>query len=395
MVEEQFEELKRTIESAHINFLIGSGASMPFLETLGDLEKNITYINQQVADKKKLKLLEASIYKEYLEKCLIGNLLCNVQNIEEYKSHCKERKRGKCDEFIEVRKTYNSFIDTLNQLISLKDLELISKQINVFTTNVDVFLEEALERNKAVFNDGFSGRRKVLFDTANFHNSIFKRSSHYEYTSEQPLFNLFKIHGSLNWQKGAERNENEYEVLLDANLENLEKIDELISGKSDLFESYEVISDYCQSGNQKYIKSLEVGDDKMKIIKRFLVLYSKIVMVNPTKKKFEDTTRNLHYYEMLRLYSNHLERENSVLFVLGFSFSDEHILRITQRVAKSNPTLTIYILCSKESEDGFDSKFDFFNNVKCLSVNEGFYSLDKLNKNLKGILKSIPEAKKK
>lgn len=393
MTDEQKEVLKKEIESAHVNFLIGSGASMPFLETLGDLEKNITYVNKYITGDK-LRLLEASIYKEYLENCLLGNLLCSVQDIEEYKSHCEEKKRSKCDEFIEVREIYTSFIKVLNQLISLKDLELISKQINVFTTNVDVFLEEALESNKAIFNDGFSGRREVLFDTANFHNSIFKRSSHYEYTSEQPLFNLFKIHGSLNWQKGAKINDNEYEVLLDASLRNLQKLDVLIEEDLDSFESYESISNYCQSEGQEYIEGLEVGDDRMKIIKRFLELYSRIVMINPTKKKFEDTTKSLHYYEMLRLYSNHLERENSVLFVIGFSFADEHILRITQRVAKSNPTLIIYILCNKESEQGFRDKFDSFNNIKYLLPDEGFYSLTKFTNFLCELLNTIPESKR-
>lgn len=66
-------------------------------------------------------------------------------------------------------------------------------------------------------------------------------------------------------------------------------------------------------------------------------------MINPTKQKFETTTRDLTFYELLRMYSNHLERENSVLFVMGFSFEDEHIREITKRVAKANPTLTIII----------------------------------------------------
>ena len=34
-------------------------------------------------------------------------------------------------------------------------------------------------------------------------------------------------------------------------------------------------------------------------------------------------------------------KENSVLFVTGFSFADEHLKEITQRVLQSNPTLII------------------------------------------------------
>ena len=51
------------------------------------------------------------------------------------------------------------------------------------------------------------------------------------------------------------------------------------------------------------------------------------------------------------MYSNALEKENSVLFVNGFSFKDEHIKEITIRAAKSNPTLIIYIFCFTNDEE--------------------------------------------
>jgi hypothetical protein len=33
-----YEEVKKVIESCHLNFLIGSGASAPFFKTLGNIE---------------------------------------------------------------------------------------------------------------------------------------------------------------------------------------------------------------------------------------------------------------------------------------------------------------------------------------------------------------------
>jgi hypothetical protein len=47
---------------------------------------------------------------------------------------------------------------------------------------------------------------------------------------------------------------------------------------------------------------------------------------------------------LLRIYSNELEKDNSVLFVMGFSFADQHIREITLRAANSNPTLLIYVI---------------------------------------------------
>jgi hypothetical protein len=43
------------------------------------------------------------------------------------------------------------------------------------------------------------------------------------------------------------------------------------------------------------------------------------------------------------IYNNELEKENGVLFVMGFSFADEHIRELTLRVANTNPTSIIYI----------------------------------------------------
>jgi hypothetical protein len=59
------------------------------------------------------------------------------------------------------------------------------------------------------------------------------------------------------------------------------------------------------------------------------------MIVNPSKKKFEDTVLNETHYDLLRIYNNELEKENGVLFVMGFSFADEHIRELTLRVANT------------------------------------------------------------
>lgn len=67
------------------------------------------------------------------------------------------------------------------------------------------------------------------------------------------------------------------------------------------------------------------------------------MIINPTKEKFQRTLIDDTFYELLRLYANSLEKENSILFTLGFSFADEHIRDITLRAASSNPTLQIIV----------------------------------------------------
>ena len=49
------------------------------------------------------------------------------------------------------------------------------------------------------------------------------------------------------------------------------------------------------------------------------------------------------------MYSNELEKENTALFALGFSFADEHIQEITLRSANSNPTLGVFIVAYQEA----------------------------------------------
>ena len=66
------------------------------------------------------------------------------------------------------------------------------------------------------------------------------------------------------------------------------------------------------------------------------------VGLNTDFAKFSDTLLNKNYYEMLRLFSNELEKENALLVVNGFSFRDEHILDLVKR-SMVNPSLKILL----------------------------------------------------
>ena len=73
------------------------------------------------------------------------------------------------------------------------------------------------------------------------------------------------------------------------------------------------------------------------------------MIVNPTKEKFSDTLLNKNYYELLRIFTNELEKENSLLVVNGFSFRDEHILDLVKR-SMINPSLKLLVFCYKEKD---------------------------------------------
>lgn len=319
-------QIKNAIQSSNINFLFGSGLSSPYLKTLGEVEIRLTELDRDDLISQDLKdIIRASIRKSYLDRCISGN----VPLIENH------------DDSLPILSLYKKWLILLNRIILKRKSTLLNKQVNLFTTNMDIFTEIALEGIGAEFNDGFYGSLKPTYDLSNFKKSISKTSQQYGIASELPLFNLFKLHGSVNW--GSNLNK---KILMDVDLKNLRQVVDI------QFEENLLIDIFIPGTNNIKSHSQLVTEAQSKptsdTITQFNNLYDKLNIINPTKEKFKSTTLDGTYYELLRMYANELERENSILFVMGFSFADEHIKEITLRSVRSNPTLKIYIL-------GYDS----------------------------------------
>lgn len=312
-------ELKDIVQDCNINFLLGSGMSMTYLSTLGKIEQFLTELAEkkekgEVTDEQE-KIIRVSLYKKFFDGAILKNL---------------EILKGGSDAN-DVLESYKTFLKTLNSILLNRKSTILNKQVNLFTTNVDVFLEKSLENTNVEYNDGFSGRFDPLFNLTNFKKSFFKTSLHYDNTSELPVFNLMKIHGSLTWDKKEDEN-----IAFSRDLAIVKKIKTktISSGKLIDIDDEKTIDDLVSQANGKTPDSS---------IDEFIAEYEKLAIVNPTKEKFRETVLNRNYYELLRIYSNELEKVNTVLFVAGFSFADEHIRDVTIRVANSNPTLKIYI----------------------------------------------------
>jgi len=324
--------IKNGIQSCGINFLMGSGLSRPYLITLGNIEGLLEALSQdKTADEPTKNLIRLSLYKRYFEAVMLKNCSWYSRVGDDQKS------------YDHVVKAYEEFLLALNNIVLHRDNVLIGKQINLFTTNIDLFLEGALESKNLEFNDGFKGRIIPKFSLSNFRRAYFKTSLHYENKAELPVFNLFKLHGSINWQEGD--GDSPYICL--ATLEYMRAIQDALSeiGEKFLIDMSE--NDSLADLKRKVLAIRDVPDEVK--IQKFFNEYSKLRIVNPTKEKFATTLFDSIYYEQLRMFANELEKENSMLFVMGFSFADEHISEITLRVANSNPTLKIFVLA-------FDSK---------------------------------------
>ncbi len=73
------------------------------------------------------------------------------------------------------------------------------------------------------------------------------------------------------------------------------------------------------------------------------------VVVKPTGFESNDTFSQNHFFSMLRFFTNELDKPQSVLLVIGFSFQDKHIAKMVKRVI-ANPELLVICFCYSESD---------------------------------------------
>jgi len=273
----------------------------------------------------------------------------------------------------------------MNSILLKRKVTLLSKEINLFTTNIDIFLDKALEDLSLEYNDGFNGRFRPTFSLSNFKTSRFKKSLHFDKTAELPVFNLLKLHGSLSWEI------RDGSVTFSIDLNHVKEVEKL-KLSPDHVVTVPVDATIGTLLTAAATKKSDATTDA------FLQSYDKLlIVVNPTKEKFKHTLMNQTYYELLRLYNNELEKENTVLFVMGFSFADEHIREITLRAANSNPTLMIYIVAyssdaKAEIEKHFSRNAVRNNNVHFIAPDQdttGAMPVDKFKYDLQNINKQI------
>ena len=63
---------------------------------------------------------------------------------------------------------YQNFLRIWNLILLRRKSTIFGKEVNIFTTNVDIFLEKALEDLGLEYNDGFNGRFKPSFSSKQF-----------------------------------------------------------------------------------------------------------------------------------------------------------------------------------------------------------------------------------
>lgn len=217
------------------------------------------------------------------------------------------------------------FIKLLVDIINIRDSASANKIINIFTTNYDNIIEISLENSNINYIDGFAGRTNPIFSTKNYGKSIGKINLLTRRIKEEASVNLYKIHGSLYW-----KNKNNDIVFEDYN-NRLESINN------------------CKKQNE----FLEAYDNNL-------------LIVNPEENKYNSTVMNLNYYDQLRIFTNELESNNTILITYGFSFDDLHIYKQVENALYANQTLILLLFpFSNDDLIKFKDKFKDNNNVYC------------------------------
>lgn len=291
----------------NIHFLFGSGTSAgttesPAIPTMKDF---IVKIEVKLKDKK----LEEEIFKklkdnnnENLED-ILGILYSKrdyqlgvneadedtdglIKIIEEtiFEEINIDFSKTSCEAVIDTYKTFYQKVTYRN-----KDLS----RVNIFTTNNDLFNERVLDNLNINYNNGFGGGLERFFNPARFGYTFSKKieTSIEKYEALDNMIYLYKLHGSINW---IEKEGNSLFNIQEININHADK------------------------------KPTE----------------SVLIYPNPLKQSKSLTSP---YTDIIREFQKKLLLQNSVLFIIGYSFSDDHLNNIIYQALSSNSSISIVI----------------------------------------------------
>ncbi|MDB8858648.1 SIR2 family protein [Pediococcus acidilactici] len=194
-------------------------------------------------------------------------------------------------------KDYSKFLKAIIDVINLSNSRQTPKSVNIFTTNYDLYIEKAVDEltgtSRFVFNDGANGYFKRTLESSNYNRVVSYKGLNDNYISEIPSISLIKPHGSVNWREDSEKIVIENRVV-----------------------------------------------QKPKIVK-------------PTKHEEKDTYLDNHYYEMLRIFQLELDKPQSILIIIGFSFQDKHIGKMIKRALQNPELLVIAFGYSDDDKDTY------------------------------------------
>lgn len=304
------DKIKEFFNMKNVNFLFGSGTSSPAIPVMSGLMKVIRE-NDMTDEERDLFEKIAEVKEDNIEEIL--GILYSKKAYLEGVGDCDSEELQCCLNLIE--KTVGTIYDKLTPAIDTDSINGDTKRvledyktlygritnrnkdlsrINVFTTNNDLFNESALDSLNIHYINGFSGGLKKYFNPAFFNYTYSKRmdTSLEKFEPVNNMVYLYKIHGSVNWVEDS-------------------------------------------SNANSYFNIRELAEIEKK--------YNGAAMIYPTPLK-QNKSLGSPYVDLFREFQHKLLEPNSVLFVIGYSFNDEHINDIIYRSLVTNSSLILCII---------------------------------------------------
>lgn len=166
------------------------------------------------------------------------------------------------------------------------------KRANIFTLNYDTLLEKAADAEGVVLVDGFVGTLNRVFRPESFNLDYYfpAQTTEGQVHRFDRVLHLYKLHGSITWRRCKPEWENPYGVYIPYNLDD--------------------------------------SQDS--------------VLIYPTPLKYGQAL-GLPYSELFRRFNNAVVQPQSVLFVIGYGFGDEHVNALI-RQALAIPSFTLIVV---------------------------------------------------
>ncbi|ETT69636.1 SIR2 family protein [Paenibacillus sp. FSL R7-277] len=279
-------------KSENLNFLLGSGCSLPAIQLMGktfmDLKSNEPQLTEVLGkydgDSKDiegflnhlnhgLNFLEPnSEYFNSIEDAFkkTKKFLLKSIMLDYYVKQHEQSTPGDLNTIV----TLDLYLRFYRSIFSFREFNKQVSPVNVFTTNYDLFSEVSLEMLGIHYTNGFKGYVSRTFDPSVFRLRLVDEENRYKekWSAVRRFVKLFKIHGSIDW----------------------------------IFDEKDQIIKQSNSFNNEFTND------------------SQQILIYPTLHKHLESQQS-PYSELFREFTNHMQRKNSTLIVIGYGFPDEHI----------------------------------------------------------------------
>ena len=303
-------KIKRYLELDNVSILAGAGTSFhlgaPIIRTVPDglAKLCIRAIDQYFGKgatpsyEDLFNCMQANSFLLQKKGKNVSKCLAIMQNMQKWLfDNCNTEK-------CEINKSYNADVNLranryfYHEMLIKKLLQRPNNlsRVNLFTTNYDMAFDYALDNLGVFYINGFHGIHHRCFRPEVYDYDLYYpgQSVSGKVHRAEKVLRYYKLHGSLSWIAEAPSPTNTYGI-----------------SEIPLNENFEF-----KAGTQ-------------------LMIYPCV-----SKKTF---TLDLPYSELFRRFADAINKPQSVLICLGYSFYDEHINDIIYQ-ALSNPSFTLFIV---------------------------------------------------